>query len=165
MLLALCATFFLAYAHAGLVGLGGRCTSANNRLDPESHVYSSQCIDKAFCSAGVNGIGICVARRCSRDEYPLWVVLCSYVENLLTKNSGYKEGETIPPTCPRGMYCPDEGDSCHPVLPVGQPCQYNRDEQCAPPPSNFKSFSLCLNKICMYVFSNTSFVTALIHFL
>lgn len=62
--------------------------------------------------------------------------------------------------CPQGEFCPDEGDACQPVMPLGSPCQLNRDDQCQSPPNareladstfgrNFNG-SVCLNFECMY---------------
>ncbi|GJJ06569.1 hypothetical protein Clacol_000762 [Clathrus columnatus] len=79
---------------------------------------------------------------CRRDEFPL----------------GYAQDAVLPPKCPPGQFCPDEGDACQPLLPVGSPCQLNRDDECAPPP-NFKELankdfnhngSVCINFQCFW---------------
>lgn len=72
--------------------------------------------------------------------------------------SGYTPGETIPPVCPHGSFCPDEGSGCEALLANGQTCQLNRDEQCAPPPDwtdlasalNYNG-SVCLQEKCRFV--------------
>jgi len=67
----------------------------------------------------------------------------------------------MPDKCERGQFCPDEMDACQPLLPLGSPCQLNRDDQCEAPPNfselldtagrglNFNG-SVCLNNTCMW---------------
>ncbi|KIM80388.1 hypothetical protein PILCRDRAFT_73344 [Piloderma croceum F 1598] len=129
----------LSCAYAGTVPQDGRCSSDNDHQDPATHRLLTECMDKAFCSAPVNGT--CVSKQCARDEYPF----------------GYTQGEIVPPLCPRGTFCPDEGSGCKALVAIGQSCQLDRDEQCAPPPNwsylasglNFNG-SLCLKGKCRY---------------
>ncbi|KAI0080919.1 hypothetical protein K474DRAFT_1636472 [Panus rudis PR-1116 ss-1] len=118
---------------------GLTCSSNNNRLDSSTHRFTSDCDDKTFCSAAVNGT--CQPRECRRDEFPF----------------GFQADDVLPPLCSDGSFCPDEGDGCKDLVAVGQPCQLNRDDQCAPPdnweelssPQNFNG-SLCLQSTCVY---------------
>lgn len=119
------------------------CSTSNDRLDPYSHKFFSDCDEKTFCSAPINGT--CLSRRCRRDEYPF----------------GFTPGEVIPPLCPDDSFCPDEGSGCMPLLSVGSRCQLNRDDQCGPPKdwmtlANHQNFngSLCLHSTCVYVLSS-----------
>ncbi|EGN98644.1 hypothetical protein SERLA73DRAFT_107716 [Serpula lacrymans var. lacrymans S7.3] len=120
---------------------GGPCSTTNDHLDGETHKLITDCTDKFFCSGIVNGT--CKPKQCRRDEFPF----------------GYGHKEPVPPLCPRGTFCPDEGSGCVPWLSVGKPCQLNRDEQCIPPPgfrrnANYSlessSGSICLNSTCLY---------------
>ncbi|KAJ7471374.1 hypothetical protein B0H11DRAFT_2039716 [Mycena galericulata] len=120
----------------------GRCSSNNNHLDAASKKFISDCSDQTFCSGENITNSTCIPRQCRRDEFPF----------------GFSTGETIPPLCPRGSFCPDEGSGCRPLVPAGHPCELNRDEQCSAPPNwedlastqNFNG-SICLRSVCMYV--------------
>ncbi|KAJ7683683.1 hypothetical protein B0H17DRAFT_1160853 [Mycena rosella] len=119
----------------------GRCSSNNNHLDPASKKFSSDCSDKTFCSGTDLANSTCIPRQCRRDEFPF----------------GFSVDDVLPPFCPRGTFCPDEGSGCRPLVPAGRPCELNRDEQCAAPPNwkdlastqNFNG-SICLRSMCMY---------------
>ena len=135
---------FLAWASPALAAisespptaLGKPCSIASNHLDPRTKKFASDCDAQTFCSGTVNGT--CVARQCRRDEFPF----------------GYHANQTQPGLCPEGSFCPDEGDACRPLVAVGQPCQFNRDDQCAPSDipelANYHNFngSVCLNSVC-----------------
>ena len=118
--------------------LGRACSTTSNRFDPRTKRFTSDCDAQTFCSGVVNGT--CVPRQCRREEFP----------------SGYRTNQTVPlPTlCPAGSSCPDEGDACRPLVAVGQPCQFNRDDQCAPSNiselADYHNFdgSICLHSIC-----------------
>ncbi|KAJ7111925.1 hypothetical protein C8R44DRAFT_711519 [Mycena epipterygia] len=138
ILLALALTIpTLVFADAG----GVHCSSNNNRLDPASKKFVSDCSDQTFCSGSDISNATCVPRQCRRDEFPF----------------GFADGAVLPPLCPRGMFCPDEGSGCRPLVTAGRPCELNRDEQCAPPPNwadlastqNFNG-SICLRSVCMH---------------
>ena len=116
--------------------LGKACSVISNRLDPRTKRFTSDCDARTFCSGIVNGT--CIPRQCRREEFPF----------------GYTENLTVPPFCPTGSFCPDEGDACRPLVAVGQPCQFNRDEQCTPSNipelADYHNFggSICLRSIC-----------------
>lgn len=122
---------------AGSVPEGGACTTDDDHIDPSSQRFLSDCDEKTFCSAQTNGT--CKPKLCRRDEFPF----------------GFQIGDVLPPLCPRGFFCPDQGSGCQELTLVGRPCQLNRDDQCAPSPE-FASFSsnqnfngsLCLQSIC-----------------
>lgn len=116
--------------------LGKACSATSNRLDPRTRRFTSDCDAQTFCSGVINGT--CVPRQCRREEFP----------------SGYGTNQTVPALCPAGSFCPDEGDACRPLVAVGQPCQFNRDDQCAPSNlpglTDYHNFdgSICLHSIC-----------------
>jgi hypothetical protein len=134
---------FAAYraAYAGSVNNGGNCSTADNKLQVGSFQFWSDCNSVTFCTEQ----GICTPKGCRKDEFPF----------------GYSQGANLPPKCPSGQFCPDEGSACQDVLRVGSPCQLNRDDQCEPPP-NFQALrdtsgrglnfngSVCLNNVCMW---------------
>ncbi|KAJ7157636.1 hypothetical protein C8R43DRAFT_882992 [Mycena crocata] len=120
-----------------------RCSSNNNHLDPASKKFMSDCSDHTFCSGKDLNNSTCVPRQCRRDEFPF----------------GFSTGEALPPLCPRGSFCPDEGSGCRPLVAAGRACELNRDEQCGPPPdwedlANTQNFngSICLRSVCMWVY-------------
>lgn len=131
--------FLLASFSSASTGPGGACSTLKDRLDPLSHKFVSQCSPQTFCSAPENGT--CTPRLCRRDEFPF----------------GYSENDIIPPLCPTGTFCSDQGDGCKPLTPVGGPCQLNRDEQCQAPfnwldlssTQNFNG-AICLHSVCMF---------------
>lgn len=138
-----------SFVQAGNLTKGSPCNQNLSRLQMGSYQYWSQCDSKCFCSSE----GICARKKCRKDDFPF----------------GYKPGDDLPDKCKRGEFCPDEEDRCQPVLPVGSPCQLNRDDQCEGPP-NFKELadtsgrgtnrngSVCLNNVCMW--ANASLGTA-----
>ncbi|THH32302.1 hypothetical protein EUX98_g1895 [Antrodiella citrinella] len=117
------------------------CSQSDQRLQLGTYQFTSDCDAMWFC----NSTQICDWKTCRRDEFPF----------------GYWTNVTVPPRCPRGQFCPDEEDACQDLLPVGSPCQFNRDDECEAPP-NFKDLadttgfglnvngSVCLNNICMW---------------
>ncbi|KAI8985566.1 hypothetical protein BD414DRAFT_515365 [Trametes punicea] len=123
----------------GDISVGGSCSTDNDRLDPASHKFLSDCDETTFCTGAVNGT--CQLRQCRRDEFPF----------------GFANVTALPPLCGSGMYCPDEGSGCKPLVAVGGTCQMDRDDQCAAPPNwvdlasnqNFNG-SLCLRSTCLY---------------
>jgi hypothetical protein len=136
-LLVIAALICTAHATSLENGPGQSCLASNNKVDPHTYKFISDCDEKTFCSAN----GTCVPRQCRRDDFPL----------------GYRRNDSLPPMCSHGYFCPDEGDACRPVMPVGSKCQINRDDQCSPPPNKNKSASdndyrsLCLWSTCSYV--------------
>ncbi|KAH9003021.1 hypothetical protein EDB86DRAFT_3063036 [Lactarius hatsudake] len=139
-------TFFLLSLSSALAAvsespptaLGKACSVASNHLDPRTKKFTSDCDAQTFCSGTVNGT--CVPRQCQRDEFPF----------------GYSVNQTQPGLCPEGSFCPDEGDTCRPLVAAGQACQFNRDDQCAPPDIpgladyHNSNGAVCLNSICTY---------------
>ncbi|KDQ52677.1 hypothetical protein JAAARDRAFT_138239 [Jaapia argillacea MUCL 33604] len=130
---------FLAYALGGTVTEGGSCSASDNHLEPASHKFLTDCDDKTFCSGTTNGT--CVPRRCRADEFPY----------------GFQPGDVLPSMCSQGSYCPDDGSQCVPLIAAGQPCEMNRDNQCAPGPDHIQlssnqnfNGSICLQSTCMY---------------
>lgn len=121
---------------------GSPCSTANNRIDRLSHRFIDDCDDKTFCSGSADGT--CIPKRCRTDVFPF----------------GFKDGDVLPPLCDPGLFCPDEGGGCRPLVEVGQACQLNQDRQCAPPPDwqelasdwNFNG-SMCLGSVCSCVSS------------
>ncbi|EMD31501.1 hypothetical protein CERSUDRAFT_59878 [Gelatoporia subvermispora B] len=137
-------TFSLGRLSAcGAVSEGGACSTKNDRIDPNTRKFMSDCNDQTYCNAMTNGT--CQARQCRKDEFPF----------------GYGLGDTIPPLCSRGSFCPDSGSGCQPLRQAGQSCELNRDDQCAPAPnwqqlasSQNTDGSLCLQTTC--IFANAS---------
>jgi hypothetical protein len=127
---------FAATSEPSSTALGKACSIASNHLDPRTRRFTSDCDAQTFCSGTINGT--CVPRQCRREEFPF----------------GYSADRTPPALCPAGSFCPDEGDACRPLVAVGQPCQFNRDEQCAPSDNprlaDFHNFngSVCLRSVC-----------------
>lgn len=145
---------------AGSQTHGQNCTVLHNRLETGTLQFWSDCDAQNYCS----GQGVCEPKGCRKDQFPF----------------GYSQGADLPPKCPTGQFCPDEGDACQPLLDVGSTCQLNRDgtfsstssrisvqltallDQCAPPP-NFVQLadnaqygvnlngSICLNNVCTFV--------------
>lgn len=93
--------------HAGSQIKGQSCSVSSNRLQIGTYQFYSDCDAHTYCSSQ----GICELKGCRKDQYPF----------------GYSPGATLPPKCPSGQFCPDEGDACQPWLPVGSACQLNRD--------------------------------------
>ncbi|KAI0949628.1 hypothetical protein AcW1_009177 [Taiwanofungus camphoratus] len=135
--------FLLMYygVEAGSVGHGGNCSIGNQRLQLGTYQFQTDCDSMTYCTES----GYCERRGCRRDDFPF----------------GYPEGADLPPKCGPGYFCPDEEDQCLPMLAVGSPCQFNRDDQCEGPP-NYKELadrnghglnvngSVCLNNVCMW---------------
>jgi hypothetical protein len=146
--LALALLLSLVRAQADTQPLVVNCSAISDHLDPLTHKFVSTCSKTSFCSAPVNGT--CIPRLCRRDEFPF----------------EYANGDvSMPSMCGSGFFCPDEGSGCKPLMPAGNMCQANRDEQCAPPPSSPSSGgsqdltmapsfngAICLHSICMCVF-------------
>ncbi|KZV90885.1 hypothetical protein EXIGLDRAFT_770445 [Exidia glandulosa HHB12029] len=119
---------------AGTTPAGQPCDPSAARLDPDTFKLESDCAQDCFCS---HTTGFCTPKQCRSDEFPF----------------GYARhsNHTPPPLCPQGSFCADEEDRCRPLLPLGSLCQMNRDDECAPPPSDaHASSSLCLNFTCTY---------------
>ncbi|THH11468.1 hypothetical protein EW146_g8029 [Bondarzewia mesenterica] len=132
----------MIYALSDSPALGRTCTTALDHLDPSTRKFLNDCDDKTFCSAPLNGT--CQTRVCRRDAFAF----------------GYEPGEEMPLLCPPGSFCPDEGSGCKAPVEVGEACQFNRDEQCAPSADlevtrgladvNNNNGKICLKSTCMY---------------
>jgi hypothetical protein len=137
---------FCTQVLTGTVPLGGLCASSTNHLDPNTQSLLTQCTEHTFCTHPTNGT--CAARLCRRDEFPF----------------GYMQGDQAPPLCPKGSFCPDEGSGCQETVGAGMRCQFERDEQCAPPVDweelgsamDFNG-SICLKGVCMWVYCLSRF--------
>ncbi|KAI0738526.1 hypothetical protein C8Q80DRAFT_1222434 [Daedaleopsis nitida] len=134
IVLATCASRALAG-----VSVGGQCSTDNDGLDANTGRFSSDCDETSYCSGAMNGT--CQTRRCRRDEFPF----------------GFQNTTPTPPLCADGTYCPDEGSGCKPLASVGQACQVDRDEQCAPSPDADTlagewnhGGAVCLQGTCVY---------------
>lgn len=101
-------------ARAQMIQVGQTCNLARNRLTSTTHQFLSDCIPGAYCDPATS---TCKTRGCRTDEFP------------------FKFTEPLPPLCPEGQFCPDEGDQCLPQVPVGQNCQIDRDDECQPAPN------------------------------
>ncbi|KAI0768849.1 hypothetical protein BD413DRAFT_562125 [Trametes elegans] len=130
-----------APARAGTVTFGHYCNPARQKLQEGTYQFQTDCDAQTYCAAN----STCAHRGCRSDEFPF----------------GYSPTQKLPPKCDKGFFCPDEMDQCQQILPVGSPCQFNRDDECEGPP-NFKELadttgfglnvngSVCLNNICMW---------------
>jgi hypothetical protein len=123
---------------SGSVTEGQTCSTDNNHLDPSTHKLLTDCDDKTFCPS--SGNATCQPKQCRRDEFPF----------------GYGLQDILPPLCADGTFCPDEGNGCQSLATAGQPCEMNRDEQCAPPKnagdldsSQNANGAICLQSTCM----------------
>jgi hypothetical protein len=97
-----------ARVNAGNVAKGGSCSTTDNRLQAGTYQFFTDCDAETFCSSS----GTCELKGCRKDEFPF----------------GYsQDSNAIPPRCGKGQFCPDEEDQCLDVLPVGTPCQFQRD--------------------------------------
>ena len=100
---------WIATVNAGHQLRGQNCSVAHNRLQFGTYQFWSDCDTVTFC----NSSSLCDLKNCRKEDYPF----------------GYNTGSSpnLPPKCPKGQFCPDEGDACQPLLPIGSPCQLNRD--------------------------------------
>ncbi|KAF9461321.1 hypothetical protein BDZ94DRAFT_1167869 [Collybia nuda] len=132
---------FISCVHAGTLEFGSTCNQGENRLQAGTYQFWSECDQRTYCASN----STCAHRGCRKDEFPF----------------GYSPTDHLPDKCLKGQFCPDEEDRCQDILPVGSPCQLNRDDQCEAPP-NFKELadtsgrglnyngSVCLNNQCMW---------------
>ncbi|EJD53791.1 hypothetical protein AURDEDRAFT_110538 [Auricularia subglabra TFB-10046 SS5] len=134
---------------------GEKCETGNTKMQIGTFELSGDCTATMYCAAN----STCAYKTCRRDEFP----------------PHYPQGGPFPPLCPDGFVCPDEGNGCVPLQALGQACQLNRDDECAPPPNakelddfpNNVNGSVCINFKCMYAdvaeggtceFENTPFI-------
>lgn len=86
---------------------GGTCSQTRNRLNHGNYQLTTDCNAAFYCASN----NTCAYKGCRRQDFPF----------------GYNLTDTLPPRCGSGEFCPDEEDACLPLLPVGSPCQLNRD--------------------------------------
>src|SRR5260221_6481503 len=130
------------------------CGLKNTKLNPSSHKLISDCAPQTFClappssPANATANGICVRRRCRRDNYPFGYARFGGVTNgvaevprvmvkgklVLAADDDPLMQAKLPPLCPLDNFCPDNGSGCHPKLGSGGTCELGRDEQCQNPP-------------------------------
>lgn len=133
------ASLLASFGTAQRVAEGGQCSQANNRLDGATGNFVTDCDHQTFCDE----TGICRNKTCRQDEYPLGYNEVAYAD--------------LPPLCPQGEFCPDEGSGCMTQVGTGQGCQLDRDNQCSPPPAELRlagelntNGSICLNFVCYW---------------
>jgi len=133
-------TLFSFLSGCTILATAQSCSQANNKITPTNLQLTGDCNITQYC----NGNGQCEPRGCRKDEFPF----------------GYGHDQVnLPQLCPAGQFCPDEGDACQALIAVGQPCQLNRDDECAPP-DNWKDLagtitqnfngSICLLTVCQF---------------
>ncbi|KAK8849788.1 hypothetical protein IAR55_005124 [Kwoniella newhampshirensis] len=105
---------------------GEACDQSNTHLDGGSFQLVTDCNPTLYCADN----STCAYKGCRRDTYPF----------------GYNDYayDQLPPLCPEGQFCPDEGDQCRPQVPIGQRCQKDRDDECERPP-NYRDLAGYLN--------------------
>jgi len=122
------------------------CSPKSTRLNPSTHKLISECVETSFCWAppgtpvNATGLGVCIPRRCRRDEFPFGYGTYgggiggrSKVKGSMVQVAN-APGVELPPLCANGSFCPDSGSGCQLQATVGDRCELARDEQCAPPP-------------------------------
>ncbi|WRT69837.1 uncharacterized protein IL334_006828 [Kwoniella shivajii] len=118
-------------------GFGEACDQANQHLDGGSYNLVTDCDATTYCASN----GTCAYKGCRKDIYPFGYSGVSF--------------DQLPPLCPSGQFCPDEGDQCLDQVAIGDSCQKDRDNECAEP-SNYKDLAgflntngtVCLNYTC-----------------
>jgi len=151
------------------------CVLKNTKLNPSTHKLVSDCAPQTFCLAPSNSprnaTGICVRRRCRRDNYPFGYARFGGVTNgvdevprvvvkgrltLVADDDPLMQAK-LPPTCPLDSFCPDNGSGCRLKLGSDEACELGRDEQCQNPPLDVGmpegslNRGVCLKLRCMYV--------------
>lgn len=151
------------------------CVLKNTKLNPSTHKLISDCAPQTFCLAPPdsprNATGICVSRRCRRDNYPFGYARFGGVTNgvdevprVITKGRLELVADDdplmqakLPPKCPSDSFCPDNGSGCRLKLGSDEACELGRDEQCQNPPfevwmpEGSLNRAVCLNSRCTYV--------------
>jgi hypothetical protein len=98
---------------AGSQKVGQNCSTGDSKLLEGTYAFYDDCDAHAYCNETTSQ---CQNKECRHDIFPF----------------GYIVGEHMPPLCEHGTFCPDEQSFCLEQLPVGSPCQLNRDGQCGP---------------------------------
>ncbi|KAF9533982.1 hypothetical protein CPB83DRAFT_782639, partial [Crepidotus variabilis] len=145
------------------------CSPKNTKLNPSTHKLISECTAQAFCLAppgsppNATGLGVCVPRLCRRDMYPFGYGHFGGSNNppkIIVKGKLVNNDTiTLPPMCPEGLFCPDDGSGCRPRVTMGEKCELGRDEQCQTPVFDEQvplesNRALCLNKKCIAATQN-----------
>ena len=152
------------------------CSLKNSKLNPSTHKLISDCAPQTFCLSPPNttsdASGICVRRRCRRDNYPFGYARFGGVTNgldevpqvMVNGRLMYVQDDDplmqakLPPKCPLDSFCPDNGSGCRLKLGPSGTCELGRDEQCQDPPfddampKGSLNRAVCLRFKCMYVF-------------
>ena len=97
----------VAFAGPGSGNFSAACQQKNNKLSFGTYRLSTDCQSAFYCADN----NTCAHKGCRREDFPF----------------GYPKGQALPPFCKSDQFCPDEEDQCLPLLPVGSPCQLNRD--------------------------------------
>ncbi|KAL7425219.1 hypothetical protein Q5752_000907 [Cryptotrichosporon argae] len=139
--LGLAALFLAALPSAVLAksGWGEACDQANSHLATDTWQLVTDCDATTYCADN----GTCAYKGCRKDIYPYGYNGVAFVD--------------LPPLCPTGQFCPDEGDQCLDQEPPGSACQKDRDDECQPP-TDYKLYagylnvngSVCLNYECYW---------------
>jgi hypothetical protein len=95
-------------ASAGSQKIGQNCSTGDSRLEAGTFAFYDDCDVHAYCDEGSN---TCQKKQCRSDIFPF----------------GFNTSEDLPDICKPGFFCPDEQSGCLELLPVGSPCQLNRD--------------------------------------
>ena len=96
---------------AGDAKFGQSCNRDHQKLQEGTYQFQTDCDAMTFCAEN----STCAHKGCRSDEFPF----------------GYPKNAKLPNKCPKGFFCPDEQDLCQPLIPVGSPCQFNRDGECS----------------------------------
>ncbi|PPQ82909.1 hypothetical protein CVT24_008664 [Panaeolus cyanescens] len=144
------------------------CSPKSTHLNPTTHKFISECTESTFCLAPPGSAsnatrnGVCARRRCRRDMYPFGFFGTEGSEMVLNTNTNLSSSTKktkqkkkspitrqgpflppdLPPICPEGTFCPDDGSGCLPQVSLGAACELARDEQCALPPNMIDGASL-----------------------
>ena len=128
------------------------CSLKNTKLNPSTHKLISDCAPQTFClsppNSPSNATGICVRRRCRRDNYPFGYARFGGVTNgleevprvmvkgklTIVQDDDPLMQAKLPPKCPSDSFCPDNGSGCRSKLGASGTCELGRDEQCQDPP-------------------------------
>ena len=127
-----------------VLALGESCTLANNRLDPSTHKFHSDCEPTEYCASSANR----APWLATPSSAALAPVATTYddppITDLFRRDTattcqprgcrsdedpfGYDVTVTpLPPKCGIDEFCPDEGSTCQDLVLLGGACQFDRD--------------------------------------
>ncbi|KAJ7287630.1 hypothetical protein C8J57DRAFT_1117621 [Mycena rebaudengoi] len=129
--------------NAGSANNGEPCKTGDNRLQIGTYQFFGTCNSVTYCAEDTQ---TCTLKTCRKDDFPFGYV---------------KGGPKVPPKCGDDEFCPDEGSGCQAKFDPGVKCQFNRDDQCKPPPNAAEladtsgrglnwNGAVCLNNFCMW---------------